>query len=217
MLTTTVRKIIGDIEIIVTSEYDGAAPGIYADKITIDKIVSMANAVSGIVPSLSENTADDIELKYNSKNKGRLHRGSKHSAGLDICLCSSDKLFGGHVSRALNDGFYLKPLNVIRIETDLVVEVPEGFFLSIVPRSGMAIKNGITLINCMGVIDSDYRGNVSLGVINMSNDKFMIKPGMRVAQAILMRHNTPEVPTFAPVVNLSETERGKNGLGSTGE
>ena len=99
------------------------------------------------------------------------------------------------------------------IGTGLSVELPKHFHLEIRPRSGLAITKGITVVNSPGTVDSDYRGEVAVGLINLSNQPFTIEPGMRIAQAVL----TPSViTTLEEVDKLSETARGSGGFGSTG-
>lgn len=99
------------------------------------------------------------------------------------------------------------------ISTGLYMELPRGYEIQIRPRSGLAIKSGITILNSPGTIDSDYRGEIKIIVINHSNKKFIIEDGMRIAQMVVQK-----VPTvsFLEVDELSDTERGKKGFGESG-
>ena len=99
------------------------------------------------------------------------------------------------------------------IPTGLYVELPVGYELQIRPRSGLALKHGITLVNSPGTIDSDYRGEIGIILINHGELAFTVTPGMRIAQAVL----TPVVHlAWVPVAELSDTERGSGGFGHTG-
>lgn len=99
------------------------------------------------------------------------------------------------------------------IPTNLIVELVEGFEAQVRPRSGIAWKNGVTVLNTPGTIDSDYRGEVKVLLINHSNEVFEINHGDRIAQLIIAKHEKVE---FIADENLSETERAEGGYGSTG-
>jgi dUTP pyrophosphatase len=98
------------------------------------------------------------------------------------------------------------------IPTGLFLELPAGFEAQIRPRSGLAIKNGITVLNSPGTIDADYRGEIGVILVNLSSDEFSINNGDRIAQMIIAKH---ENPTWIEVGKLNETERGEGGFGST--
>ena len=107
----------------------------------------------------------------------------------------------------------LKPLDRVLIPTGIKIELPRGYEAQIRPRSGLAIKSGITLSNCVGTIDEDYRGEVCVGLINLSNEEFTIKRGDRIAQMLI----APVVRAKIQVLGeLSATARGTGGFGSTG-
>ncbi len=114
----------------------------------------------------------------------------------------------------LKEDIVLKPMERKLIPTGLFFEIPEGFEGQIRPRSGLAIKNGISLINCTGTIDSDYRGEIKVPLVNFSNEDFIIRSGERIAQFIL---NKFEKINFVVTDKLSETKRGVKGFGSTGK
>ena len=123
------------------------------------------------------------------------------SAGLDI--------------RAnLDESVTLRPLERAMIPTGLFVELPEGCEMQIRPRSGLAAKHGITVLNSPGTIDADYRGEIKVILVNLSNEPFTIESGERIAQMIVARYEQIE---WQPVEVLGATERGAGGFGSTGK
>jgi len=108
----------------------------------------------------------------------------------------------------------LKPMERFMVPTGLFVEIPEGYEAQIRGRSGLAAKNGISLANGVGTIDSDYRGEIKVILINLGNEPFEIKHGDRVAQMILAKYEKIE---FTLVDSLEETDRGSGGFGHTGK
>lgn len=108
----------------------------------------------------------------------------------------------------------LKPMQRMLIPTGLFMEIPEGYEGQVRPRSGLAIKNGITVLNTPGTIDADYRGEVKIILINLSDTDFVINSGERVAQIIFAKCEQMKVIN---VESLSETERGAGGFGHTGK
>jgi dUTP pyrophosphatase len=123
------------------------------------------------------------------------------SAGLDI--------------RAnLDEPVTLQPLERAMIPTGLFVELPEGCEMQIRPRSGLAAKHGITVLNSPGTIDADYRGEIKVILVNLSNEPFTIEAGERIAQMIVARYEQIE---WEAAKELSSTERGAGGFGSTGK
>lgn len=124
-----------------------------------------------------------------------------HSAGMDL--------------RAnIDDEIIISPLQRVLIPTGLYIELPQGYEAQIRPRSGLAFKHGITVLNSPGTIDADYRGEIKILLINLSNDNFTIKDGERIAQMIVSKH---EVVEWTPVERLSDTDRGDGGYGHTGK
>lgn len=107
----------------------------------------------------------------------------------------------------------LHPMERRLIPTGLHIELPEGFEAQIRPRSGLALKHGITVLNSPGTVDADYRGELKVLLINFSTDDFVINNGERVAQMVVARH---EVVEWEPAEELDETERGTGGYGHTG-
>lgn len=123
------------------------------------------------------------------------------SAGLDI--------------RAnLDDSVTLQPLERALIPTGLFVELPEGYEMQIRPRSGLAAKHGVTVLNSPGTIDADYRGEIKVILVNLSSTPFTIEAGERIAQMVVARHEQIE---WESVEELGATERGAGGFGSTGK
>lgn len=113
----------------------------------------------------------------------------------------------------LDEPVVLKPLERSLIPTGLFIELPVGYEAQIRPRSGLAIKKGITLLNTPGTIDADYRGEIKIILANISNDKFVVNDGERIAQMVISQHEQAE---WIEVEELEETERGAGGFGSTG-
>ena len=127
-------------------------------------------------------------------------RQSDKAAGYDLCAC-------------LDEPVTLTPHEIRRIPTGIAIELPDGTAGMVYPRSGLASKFGITLINCVGVVDSDYRGELQVPVVNLSEQPFTIQNGDRIAQLVV----TPILsPKLAETDALSNTARGSNGFGSTG-
>jgi dUTP diphosphatase len=114
---------------------------------------------------------------------------------------------------SLTEAVTLCPLERKLIPTGLYIELPLGYEAQIRPRSGLSVRHGITVINSPGTIDADYRGEVQVPLVNLSNEPFVIEDGERIAQMVIARH---EVIQWEPVEELSETKRGAGGFGHTG-
>ena len=113
----------------------------------------------------------------------------------------------------LPEDLLLKPLERALIHTGLFIELPVGYEAQVRPRSGLAIKKGITVLNTPGTIDADYRGEVMVILVNLSGDDYWVHDGDRIAQMIISRHEKAE---WEEVVELKETERSAGGFGHTG-
>jgi dUTP pyrophosphatase len=113
----------------------------------------------------------------------------------------------------LTESVTLQPLERAIIKTGLFIELPIGYEAQVRPRSGLAAKNGITVLNSPGTIDADYRGEIGVILVNLSNQPFTIENGERVAQLIIAKHERAE---WTEVERLTDTERGAGGFGSTG-
>lgn len=113
----------------------------------------------------------------------------------------------------LSESRILKPLERSIVGTGLFIELPIGIEAQVRPRSGLAAKKGITVLNAPGTIDADYRGEIGVILVNLSNEDFIIENGERVAQLVIAKHERAE---WIVVEELSETSRGAGGFGSTG-
>tara|TARA_A200000113_G_C8839945_1_gene346531 strand:+ start:1061 stop:1495 length:435 start_codon:yes stop_codon:yes gene_type:complete len=113
----------------------------------------------------------------------------------------------------LDSPIVLEPLERGIVKTGLFIELPVGVEAQVRPRSGLAIKKGVTVINAPGTIDADYRGEIGVILINLSNEPFTINHGDRIAQLVIAKHETI---TWKPVEKLSDSDRGTAGFGSTG-
>ena len=120
---------------------------------------------------------------------------------------------GMDVRADLEQSVTLAPLGRAMIPTGLYVELPEGYEMQVRPRSGLAAKHGITVLNSPGTIDADYRGEIRIILVNLSSEAFTIEPGERIAQLVVARHEQVE---WEPVEELGTTERCAGGFGSTG-
>ena len=143
-----------------------------------------------------------MEVKIVNKSKHALPQyQTEHSAGVDL--------------RAnLDEPITLKPLQRKLIPTGLFIELPEGFEAQIRPRSGLALKHGISVLNSPGTIDADYRGEIGIILVNLSDAEFVINDGERICQMVIARH---EKANFVQVETLSDTQRGAGGFGHTGK
>ena len=142
-----------------------------------------------------------MKVNIVNKSKHELPRyATSQSAGMDL--------------RAnLEQPILLKPLQRTLVKTGLFMELPIGYEAQVRPRSGLAFKKGITVLNSPGTIDADYRGEISVILVNLSDEEFVIEDGERVAQMVIAKH---EQADWEVVVELVETERGTGGFGSTG-
>lgn len=113
----------------------------------------------------------------------------------------------------ITEAVTLKPLERHLFPTGLRISLPEGYEAQVRPRSGLALKHGITVLNTPGTIDADYRGEIGVVLVNVSNEPFIIEPGERIAQMVIAKH---EQADFVIVEELDETERGEGGYGHTG-
>lgn len=113
----------------------------------------------------------------------------------------------------LDEPITLHPLQRCLVPTGIFIALPAGFEAQVRPRSGLAVKKGITVLNSPGTIDADYRGEVCVVLVNLSQEPFVVEDGERIAQMIVSRHEQVE---WEPVEMLSETERGAGGFGHTG-
>lgn len=120
---------------------------------------------------------------------------------------------GMDVRANIEEPITLAPLQRVLVPTGLYIALPEGYECQVRPRSGLAVKHGITVLNSPGTIDADYRGELKTLLVNLSDTPFVIEPGERIAQLVVAKHEHVE---WEEVEVLDETERGEGGFGSTG-
>ncbi len=144
---------------------------------------------------------DKVTVKIINKSNNPLPQYSTpYSAGMDL--------------RAnLEEAVTLQPLERKLIPTGLFIELPEGYECQIRPRSGLALKHGISVLNSPGTVDADYRGEIGVILVNLSNEPFTVNPGERICQMVVARHSTIE---WECVEQLAESERSSGGFGHTG-
>jgi len=124
-----------------------------------------------------------------------------YSAGMDLCA-------------NIGEPILIPPLGRVLVPTGLYVELPEGYEAQIRPRSGLAVKHGITVLNSPGTIDADYRGEIKVILVNLSDVPYLLNDGERICQMVIARHAVVE---WMPVVSLSQSGRGEGGFGHTGK
>ena len=142
-----------------------------------------------------------LKIQRLENNKSVPEYKTEGAAGMDLCA-------------AISEPISLQPLERKLIPTGLKIELEHGYEAQIRPRSGMSIKHGITLINCVGTIDEDYRGEVCVPVVYISNEAYTIQPEERIAQMVIAKYEQAKIEV---VTELTETERGAGGFGSTGK
>jgi dUTP pyrophosphatase len=137
----------------------------------------------------------------NTSNNPLPSYATEQSAGLDLYAFIENQIT-------------LNPLERMLVATGLSIELPEGYEAQIRPRSGLAYKHGITVLNSPGTIDADYRGEIKVLLINLSNDNFLINNGDRIAQMVIAKH---ESVSLIDVQDINTTDRADGGFGSTGK
>jgi dUTP pyrophosphatase len=120
---------------------------------------------------------------------------------------------GMDIRANISESITLKPLDRVIVKTGLFIALPAGLEAQVRPRSGLAAKKGVTVLNSPGTVDADYRGEIGVILVNLSNEDFLIKDGERIAQLIIAKH---EQITWKEVSVLDKTKRGEGGFGSTG-
>jgi dUTP pyrophosphatase len=137
-----------------------------------------------------------------------------HGEGLGLPLYATPHSAGMDVVAALPEAIEIAPSAVVLIPTGISIALPQGFEAQMRPRSGLALKHGITLLNSPGTIDADYRGEVGVILINHGAQPFRVERGMRIAQMVIAKYETI---TWQQTESLEETQRGAGGFGSTGK
>lgn len=142
------------------------------------------------------------EVRIVNKSNHRLPEyATSGSSGMDLKANTSEPVV-------------INPMERFMVPTGIFIELPDGYEAQIRPRSGLACKLGITVANAPGTIDADYRGEIKVCLINLSNEKFVLQPGDRIAQMVVSRYEKVE---WDEVLFLTETERGEGGFGHTGK
>lgn len=142
-----------------------------------------------------------MEVKIVNKSNHRLPEyATAGSAGMDLKANTTEP-------------FILKPLERQIVPTGIHIGLPEGYEAQVRPRSGLAAKHGISIVNAPGTVDADYTGEIKVILINLSNEPFVVNPGERIAQLVIAKYERVE---WDEVATLDETERGEGGFGSTG-
>ena len=143
-----------------------------------------------------------MNVKIVNKSNYRLPEyATKKSAGIDL-------------KANIDESIVLGPLERQMVPTGIHIQLPDGYEAQVRPRSGLAAKYGVTVCNTPGTIDADYTGEIKVILINLSNEKFVINPGDRIAQLVVAKYERVE---WNEVTTLDETERGDGGFGSTGK
>lgn len=135
---------------------------------------------------------------------------SKHA----LPTYATDAAAGLDLRATLDESVTLAPLQRALIPTGLYIELPVGYEAQVRPRSGLAAKNGITVLNSPGTIDADYRGEIKVILVNLSNEPFVVQDGERIAQLVIAKH---EQITWKEADQLNDSERGSGGFGHTGK
>ncbi|MBP3630045.1 MAG: dUTP diphosphatase [Clostridia bacterium] len=142
-----------------------------------------------------------MEVKIVNKSNHRLPEyATPSSAGMDLKANTTEPIVLGPLERQM-------------VPTGIYIGLPEGYEAQVRPRSGLAAKYGVTVANAPGTVDADYRGEIKVILINLSNEKFVVNPGDRIAQLVIAKYERVE---WDEVATLDETERGEGGFGHTG-
>lgn len=136
-----------------------------------------------------------------------------HAVGLNLPTYATEQSAGMDLTAALEEAIELGPGERALVPTGISIALPQGYEAQVRPRSGLAIKNGVTVLNTPGTVDADYRGEIGVVLINHGQDNFIIERGMRIAQMVIAKHANVE---WKVVKELGETDRGDGGFGSTG-
>lgn len=164
---------------------------------------------------MSQNTSENIKTNddYNENLIQVALKPLDHAIGLNRPSYATDQSAGMDLTAALEEAFELAPGERALIPTGLSIALPAGFEAQVRPRSGLALKHGITVLNSPGTIDADYRGEIKVILANLGNEAFTIERGMRIAQMVIARY---EQVQWSIVDELDDTQRGDGGFGSTG-
>jgi dUTP pyrophosphatase len=164
--------------------------------------IRMAIKLAESVQEYKADNSSKVQIKYinKSSNKNPVYE-KEGDSGFDL--------------RA-NESGSLKPLERKLVGTGLYFELPNGYELQIRPRSGLAYKNGITVLNSPGTVDTGYRGEIKVLLVNISNEEFSWEKGERIAQGVIAHRISSDYGDLVEVIEISQSERGEGGFGSTG-
>lgn len=137
----------------------------------------------------------------------------EHAVGLNLPSYATEQAAGMDLTAALEEAIELGAGERALVPTGIAIALPAGYEAQIRPRSGLAIKHGVTVLNTPGTVDADYRGEIKVVLINHGQEDFVIERGMRIAQMVIAKHANV---TWEVVKDLDKTERGEGGFGSTG-
>ena len=140
-----------------------------------------------------------------------------NNSGFDLPRYATEQSAGVDLRAAIQEPIVLKPLQRAMVPTGLFIQLPAGYEAQVRPRSGLAAKKGITVLNTPGTIDADYRGEVGVILINLSNEPFTVNPGERIAQMVISKFVQEEFEEVVALEELSATERGAGGFGHSGK
>ena len=155
-----------------------------------------------------------LHLSFRGQKKVKVKVKIVNKSNNDLPAYSTKMSAGMDIRAYLQEPVLIKPLERKLIPTGLYIEIPKGFEAQIRPRSGLALKKGITVLNTPGTIDADYRGEIGVILVNLSQEDFIVESGERICQMIVAAHETVE---WNLVETLDETERGAGGFGHTGK
>ena len=137
----------------------------------------------------------------------------EHAVGLKLPTYETEQSAGMDLSAALEEAVVIEPGMRALIPTGIAIALPKGYEAQVRPRSGLALKHGVTVLNSPGTVDADYRGEIKVILANLGQDPFTVERGMRIAQMVIAKHANI---AWEIVETLDETERGAGGFGSTG-
>jgi dUTP pyrophosphatase len=162
---------------------------------------------------MSEQSSVKLEVHSHVETVEIALKPHEHAVGLNLPTYATEQSAGMDLSAALEEALELAPGERALVPTGLTIALPTGYEAQIRPRSGLAMKHGVTVLNSPGTIDADYRGEIKVLIVNLGQDDFTIERGMRIAQMVIARHANV---SWRVVKDLDETERGSGGFGSTG-
>lgn len=171
-------------------------------RLEIERAIEVVEKIDSLQEDNPSFTGGKLQIKYTNKSSNKNPVYAKEGdSGFDL-RCT--------------EGGTLKPLERMIVPTGLFFELPDGYELQVRPRSGLAAKHGITVLNSPGTVDTGYRGEIKVILVNLSNDTFSFKIGERIAQAVITSRVSSDFGELIEVTNISDSERGTGGFGSTG-